>query len=132
MRPLPKSLKATELMAIASSPVPRMKLFVAVRSLPTVPSRDTLLRLSPSAQMDVSRLLRAVPPVPEAQNPDRTCWLQMLSATQLVPVVSIAPPAPPEVSRLVALASRWKFSTVHEVTEKMAPRPELFGSGTAR
>ena len=63
----------------------------------------------PSAQMEVSRLFDTVPPVPEAQKPDSVCWLQMLSATQLVPVVSIAPPAPSTVARLVALESRWKF-----------------------
>src|SRR5690242_14168631 len=117
-------------MAVASSPVPRMKLFVTVRSLPTGLPSETLLTLRPSAQMDVSRLLRAVPPVPDAQKPDSVCWVQILSATQLVPLVSIAPPAPPGTSRLMALESRWKFSTVHEVTEKMAPSGVLLGSGT--
>src|SRR5690349_5139847 len=98
-----------------SSPVPRTKLFVAVRPDPTELFSDTLLRLTPSAQIEVRRLLRTVPPVPEAQNPDRTCWLQTPSATQSVPVVSMAPPAPSTLARLVALESRWRFWTVHEV-----------------
>src|SRR5882762_7763969 len=119
-------------MAIASSPVPRMKLLVAVRLFPTVPLSETLFRLHPSAQIDVRRLFCTVPPVPDAQKPDSTCWLQMLSASQLVPVVSIAPPSPSTVSRLVALESRWKFLTVHEVTEKIAAKPFALGRGTSR
>jgi len=60
-------------MAIASSPVPRTKLFVTVRLFPVSAPRDTLLTLIPSAQIDVSRLFFTVPPVPEAQKPDMVC-----------------------------------------------------------
>src|SRR5438045_3927065 len=102
-------------MAMASSPVPRTKLFGAVRLLPTVPVRATLLRLIPSAQMLVSRQLCTLPPVPDAQKPDIVCCDQMLSATQLVPVVSMAPPQPSCVARLVALASSAKYRTAHDV-----------------
>src|SRR5258705_5467498 len=115
-----------------SSPVPRTKLFVAVKLLPTELFSDTLFRLIPSAQIAVSRLFRTVPPVPEAQNPDSVCCVQMSSATQLVPVVSIAPPAPSTVARLVALESMWRSLTVHDVTWNTAPSGVLFGSGTAR
>jgi len=44
--------------------------------------------------MLVKRQFLMMPPVPEAQKPDIVCWVQMLSATQLVPVVSIPPPEP--------------------------------------
>src|SRR5258706_7382060 len=119
-------------MAMPSSPVPRTKLFVADRLLPTVLFIDTLLRLMPSAQIVVSRLLRTAPPVPEAQKPDRVCWVQMSSATQLVPVVSIAPPAPSELARLSALESTWKSFTVVDVSWNTAPSGVGLGSGTAR
>jgi hypothetical protein len=48
----------------------------------------------------VVKVLR-LPPVPDAQKPDSTCWLQMLLATQFVPLVSIAPPPASTISRLV-------------------------------
>src|SRR5437899_6912729 len=118
-------------MAIASSPVPRTKLLVTVRLLPTLALSETLLMLIPSAQIEVSRLFSTVPPVPDAQNPDIVCWVQMPLATQLVPLVSIAPPSPPTVLRLGALASMWKFCTVHEVSSNTAPSGVLLGSGTS-
>src|SRR5579872_855452 len=71
--PLGDVLKATELIAIPSSPVPRIKLLVAVKLLPTVPFSETLLRLQPSAQIDVKRLFLTTPPVPEAHMLDSTC-----------------------------------------------------------
>src|SRR6266481_4674723 len=122
----------TELMACASSPVPRMKLFEEVRLFPTVAPRLTLLRLQPSAQMLVSRQFWTRPPFPDAQNPDIVCCVQMLSASQLFPVVSIAPPQPSTTARLVALASSAKFRTLQEVTLKMAPSGFALGSGMLR
>src|SRR5712671_1373294 len=119
-------------MAGASSPVPRMKLFEEVRLFPTVAPRLTLLRLQPSAQILVSRQFWTVPPVPDAQKPDIVCWVQMLSASQLLPVVSMAPPQPSTVARLVAFASRAKFRTVQEVRLKIAPRGLALGSGMLR
>src|SRR5260221_10317851 len=119
-------------MASASSPVPLTKLFEAVRLFPTGPPRLTLLRLHPSAQMLVSRQFCTVPPVPEAQKPDIVCWVQMLSASQLLPLVSIPPPQPSADARLLAFASRAKFRTVHEVTLNMAPNGVELGSGTLR
>lgn len=73
-----------------------------------------------------------MPPVPEAQNPDMVCWLQMPLADQLVPVVSIAPPSPPMVLRLTELASMWKSRTVQEVTENSAASGVELGTGTSR
>src|SRR5438046_1319576 len=108
-------------MAWASSPVPRMKLLEEVRLFPIVLPRLTLLRLQPSAQILVSRQFCTRPPFPEAQNPDMACCVQMLSASQLFPVVSMAPPQPSTTARLGALASRAKFRTVQEVRLKMAP-----------
>src|SRR5580693_8958237 len=119
-------------MAMASSPVPRTKLFLAVRLFPTVPVRLTLLRLHPSAHMAVSRQFCTVPPVPDAQKPDSVCCVQMLSANQLVPVVSIAPPAPSTDALLIAFASSAKFRTVHDVTLNVAARAVELGSGTLR
>src|SRR4051794_39933085 len=115
-----------------SSPVPRTKLLVAVRLLPAEVPSATLLRLMPSAQIVVRRLLRTVPPVPDAQNPDNVCWVQIPSAIQFDPVVSIVPPAPSADARLVAFESAWKFCTVHEVTLKRAGSGVPFGSGTSR
>src|ERR1700722_16150167 len=112
---------------MASSPVPRTKLLLTVMLLPTVPLSETLLILMPSAHVCVRRLFWIVPPVPEAQKPDSTCWCHMPSASQLVPVVSIAPPSPSFVPRLSAFESTWKFLTVQEVTENTAARPTLFG-----
>src|SRR5580658_7110285 len=117
---------------MASSPVPRTKLFFAVRLLPCVPVNDTLLRLHPSAQMLVSRQFSTTPPVPDAQKPDSLCCVQMLSATQLVPVVSMAPPAPSTDALLMALASVAKLRTVQEVTLNVAASPTVLGSGTLR
>jgi hypothetical protein len=51
-------LQFTELMAIASSPVPWTKLSVTVRSFPVSAPSDTLLTLIPSARIDVSLLFR--------------------------------------------------------------------------
>src|SRR5271155_5289286 len=119
-------------MAMASSPVPRTKLFLAVRLVPSVPVNETLLRLHPSAQMLVSRQFSTIPPVPEAQNPDSLCWVQMLSATQLVPVVSMAPPAPSTDALLMALASVAKLRTVQDVTLNVAASPTELGRGTFR
>ena len=56
----------------------------------------------------------------------------MPSASQPVPVVSIAPPSPPMVLRLTALASMWKFRTVHEVRSNSAASGVLLGTGTSR
>src|SRR5580704_12147870 len=117
---------------MASSPVPRTKLFWAVRLVPSVPVKLTLFRLIPSAHIGPSRLFFSVPPLPDAQNPDSACFVQMVSATQLVPVVSIAPPQPSMVARLVAFASVAKFCTVHDVTLKVAASPTLLGRGTSR
>src|SRR4051812_12326953 len=119
-------------MALASSPVPLTKLFRLVRLFPTVPFRLTLLRLIPSAQMLVSRQFCTVPPVPDAQKPDMVCWVQIPSASQLLPLVSIAPPQPSTTALLVALASKAKFRTVQEVRLNMAPNGEGLGSGMLR
>jgi hypothetical protein len=86
----------------------------------------------PSAQIVVRRLLRTVPPVPDAQNPDSVCWVQIPSATQFDPVMSMEPPAPSTDARLVAFESTWRFWTVHEVRLNRAGRGVLFGSGTSR
>ena len=87
----------------------------------------------PSAQIAVRRLFSTVPPVPDAQKPDSTCWAPGPVATQFVPLVSIAPPPPSTVSRLVESESRWKFCTVQEVRlEQRAPSGVLLGSGTSR
>src|ERR1700754_197501 len=103
-----------------------------VRLLPTELPIDTLLMLAPSAQIVVRRLLRIVPPVPEAQKPDSVCWVQIPSATQFVPVTSIEPPAPSMVARLVALESTCRFWIVVEVRPHNAGSGVLFGSGTSR
>src|SRR5580698_4785909 len=97
-----------------SSPVPRMKLLVAVRLLPEVPVSETLLRLHPSANIDVNRLFSTVPPLPDAHRLDSTCWTHMPSMSQLVPVVSSAPPPPSTSARLIASESIWKFSSWQE------------------
>src|SRR5258707_3546361 len=107
-------------MAKASSPVPLTKLFEAVRLFPTGPPRLTLLRLQPSAQMLVSRQFCTRPPFPDAQKPDIVCWVQMLSASQLFPLVSIAPPQPSTTARLGAFASSAKLRTVQAVTLNIA------------
>src|SRR5690242_17610783 len=119
-------------MAMPSSPVPRTKLLVAVRLLPTDWPSDTLLRLMPSAQTAVARLFSTVPPVPDAHQPDSLCWFQMWLATQFVPDVSIAPPPPSTISRLVELESVWKSCTVHDVSSNVAASGVLLGSGTWR
>ncbi len=119
-------------MAIASSPVPRTKLFVTVRLLPVSAFSETLLTLIPSAQIEVSLLFSTVPPVPEAQKPDMVCWVQMPSASQFVPVVSMAPPSPPTVLRLTALASMWKSRTVQDVRSNRAASGVVLGTGTSR
>ena len=97
-----------------SSPVPRMKLLVAVRLLPDVPVSETLFRLQPSAKMTVNRLFSTVPPLPEAHRLDSTCCTHMPSISQLVPVVSSAPPPPSTSARLIASESMWKFSSWQE------------------
>src|ERR1700723_1901794 len=107
-----------------------MKLLVAVRLLPDVPVSDTLFRLQPSAKITVNRLFFTVPPLPEAHTLDSTCWTHMPSMSQLVPVVSSAPPPPSE--RLMASASMWKFSSWQEVHWNAAPSGVLLGSGTSR
>src|ERR1700722_6633532 len=110
-------------MAIASSPVPRTKLFRAVRFVPSVPVRLTLFKLQPSAQMLRRRQFSTTPDTPDAQKPDSVCCVQIPSADQPVPVVSIAPPAPSTESRLVAFESIAKFRTWHESTLKTAASP---------
>ena len=97
-----------------SSPVPRMKLLVAVRLLPEVPVSETLLRLQPSAKIDVKKLFCTVPPLPEAHTLDSTCCTHMPSMSQLVPVVSSAPPPPSTSARLSESESMWKFSSWQE------------------
>src|SRR5258708_24418365 len=119
-------------MAIASSPVPRSELLRTVRLFPPVAPRLTLLTLHPSAQMLVRRQFCAVPPVPEAQKPESVCCVQMPSATQLVPVLSIPPPAPSTEARLSAFESSAKFRTRHELRLKIAPRGTALGRATLR
>src|SRR5688572_23181352 len=119
-------------MASASTPVPRTKLFEAVRLFPTVPVKATLFRLHPSAQMLMSRQFCTLPPVPEAQKPDIVCLVHMFSANQLFPVVSIAPPQPSATVRLLAFESTAKFRTVHEIKLKIAPSGFGLGSGILR
>src|SRR3954452_20867805 len=119
-------------MAMPSSPVPRTKLFVAVMLLPTELFSDTLLRLMPSAHTAVARLFSTRPPVPEAHQPDSECWFQMWLATQFVPEVSIAPPPPSTISRLVEFESVWKSCTVHDVSSNVAASGVELGSGTWR
>src|ERR1051326_2437412 len=119
-------------MACASSPVPRMKLLEEARLFPIELPRLTLFRLQPSAQMLVSRQFCTRPPFPEAQNPDMVCSVQILSASQLFPVVSIAPPHPSTTARLVASASSAKLRTVQDVTLKIAPSGFALGSGMLR
>lgn len=73
-----------------------------------------------------------MPPVPDAQKPDMVCWVQMPSADQSVPVVSMAPPSPPMVLRLTASASMWKFCTWQDVSSNSAASGVLLGTGTSR
>ncbi|MFG2257895.1 MULTISPECIES: hypothetical protein [Streptomyces] len=105
---------------------------MTVRLFPVSAPSETLLTLIPSAQIDVILLFCTFPPVPEAQRPDMVCWVQMPSASQSAPVVSIAPPSPPMVLRLTALASMWKLRTVQEVRSNSAAGGVLLGTGTSR
>src|SRR5260370_18279819 len=115
-----------------SSPMPRMKLLVAVRLLPEVPVSATLFRLQPSAKITVRKLSSTVPPVPEAHTLDSTCCTHMPLISQLLPVVSSAPPPPSTVARLWASESMWKFSSWQEYHWNAAPNGARLGAATSR
>src|SRR5258708_1059753 len=96
-------------MAIPSSPEARIKLFVAVRLLPT-PSFK-LLRLIPSPQVLFILLFCTVPPVPDAQTPGVVCLIQTVPSSQFEPTMLNPPPPPSLQSPLTALQSMQRFFT---------------------
>src|SRR5437899_1920028 len=94
--------------------------------MPALPS--TLLKLPPSDHTLNTRQFCAVPPIPEHQNAEVTCWIQTLSTSQLLPLKLTAPllllPA-----RFDALQSRATPRKVEEVVVMMlfTPCELLFG-----
>src|SRR5882757_2403120 len=118
-------------MAMASSPVPRTKLLEYVRFIPMPALPSTLLKFPPSDHTLSTRQFFAVPPTPEHQKAEVTCWIHMLSTTQSLPLKLIAPllllPA-----RLEELQSKATPRKVEEVVVMMLFTPWPLPLGVTR